>query len=177
MLPPATPQAIRRLLKRALTKEPRQRLAHIRDARLEIVDAQVETPGLPATGSTRTRIRLERAGWALVALLLLAGLAFSARRPAQGVDDTRVVRASIEAPRDTAFSLDGGGAGPVAVSPDGTQMVFKAADMLWLRPLDGLDARPLQGTEGTARNNRDAASLYRLYALTIAPRMASMMVI
>jgi len=39
-----------------------------------------------------------------------------------------------------------------AISPDGRKLVFVAADtevqqMLWLRPIDGLSAQPLRGTD------------------------------
>ena len=42
-----------------------------------------------------------------------------------------------------------------AVSPDGSHLAFVAADLtakeiLWIRPLDSLSARPLAGTEGAA---------------------------
>ena len=41
--------------------------------------------------------------------------------------------------------------GEPSISPDGRQVVFTAADargtLLWLRPLNSLDARPLGGTE------------------------------
>jgi Tol biopolymer transport system component len=56
---------------------------------------------------------------------------------------------TVEAPPNTTF------ASPVAataVSPDGRYVVFSAGrgsnPLLWLRPLDSLEARPLPGTEG-----------------------------
>jgi len=36
----------------------------------------------------------------------------------------------------------------VAVSPDGRQFVYNTSDGLYLRSLDGLTARLVQGTEG-----------------------------
>jgi serine/threonine protein kinase len=42
LLPPQTPPAIRRLLRRCLEKDPRRRLRDIGDARLEIADAMAE---------------------------------------------------------------------------------------------------------------------------------------
>src|SRR6185436_19953569 len=35
----------------------------------------------------------------------------------------------------------------VAISPDGTQVVYVANNRLYLRPMSGLEARPITGTE------------------------------
>jgi Tol biopolymer transport system component len=62
-----------------------------------------------------------------------------------------VVRSTLLPPEKTTFSFVGGGAGPVAVSPDGRQLAFVASESggkkgLWVRPLDSLLAKPLPGT-------------------------------
>src|SRR5262249_40179539 len=53
-LPPETPPAIRRLLRRCLEKDRRQRLSDIADARLEIDEAQspVETAEIPMASAS-----------------------------------------------------------------------------------------------------------------------------
>jgi Tol biopolymer transport system component len=67
-----------------------------------------------------------------------------------------VVRAFIPAPENSTFvslGLGPGGAGPVVISPDGTQLAFVAkanggTERLHVRAVDSLIARPLVNTEG-----------------------------
>src|SRR6185436_18256837 len=47
-LPPGTPAAVQRLLRRCLEKDPRRRLRDVGDARLEIADARAEIADVPA---------------------------------------------------------------------------------------------------------------------------------
>ena len=61
-LPAGTPPAVRRLLTRCLTKDPRERLHHIADARLELQDALAGR--LPTPWPQRLRDRRSRCrGW------------------------------------------------------------------------------------------------------------------
>jgi hypothetical protein len=73
-LPEDTPESIRRLLRRCLEKSRQRRVADIRDARLEIEDAAVETPQRNLLTSDR-RLRMERITWgtALALVALAAG--------------------------------------------------------------------------------------------------------
>jgi Tol biopolymer transport system component len=66
-----------------------------------------------------------------------------------------VVRALVSPPKGGAFYLESSGAGPVAVSPDGTRLAFTARDtagtpVLWIRDLEDPEPRALPGTEGAA---------------------------
>lgn len=91
--------------------------------------------------------------WALACLTVL-GLALVGARwyfqpPAISPLRARWV---ITPPDQFIFHASGDAGGPVAVSPDGQQLAFAALDangrqQLWVRPLDGLQARPLPGTE------------------------------
>ncbi len=161
-LPANTPPALRRLLIRCLRKDPRQRLPDIGAARLELQElksgalAEDVTAHQPAAAAERPSRRAERLAWA-AATLVIAGvagaLAFAHFRE---VESPRpAARFTVEAPAgwdfDVTFSW------PVP-SPDGKQVVFAArpsggeggptATMLWIRPLESLNARPLAGTEG-----------------------------
>ena len=55
-LPAATPMTIRRLLRRCLTKDPRERLHDIADARLDIRDAPAEHGNAIAPSPVRRRV-------------------------------------------------------------------------------------------------------------------------
>ncbi|HSC29129.1 MAG TPA: protein kinase [Vicinamibacterales bacterium] len=160
-LPPGTPSAVRRLLRRCLTKEQERRLHDIADARLELDEAldELERGPSPASASLpSSRIsRRELAAWALVAVLAL------------GVTWALMVRRG-ETPHRTdpvQFSLDAQGLvyglseetdlvrdsyGVVAVSPDGSRIAFIAADAdaarVWVHRFDAVDSTPLPGTEG-----------------------------
>lgn len=143
-LPPTTPEGIRRLLRRCLQKDPRRRLQHIGDARIEIDEAQVDpkTDGHAAPIAARGRQRLP---WMLGVLVAFgAGVMLGSlvvRRAAPGAE----ARLDITTPPTTdPLSL--------AISPDGQAIVFVATDgrqaQLWLRRIDSTSAQPLPGTHG-----------------------------
>jgi Tol biopolymer transport system component len=151
LLPPATPPGIRRVLRRCLAKEPRERLHDIADARLEIRDA--------VTGEEPAAIRPQRIGnrivWPLAAALAGAALAlavFIAGRPTIAPAVLPVYRSTIVPPSTAGFTNFGG---RLALSPDGRILAFVAdaplgRNMLWVRRLDVGDERALAGTEGAA---------------------------
>ena len=139
-LPPATPQRIRDLLRRCLTKDAKRRLHDIADARIEIDDALAQ-PAASDVAPTLSRTR-ERFTWA-AAVTVLAAAATAAlvwNRPTPEPPETRL---EITTPPTTdPVSL--------AISPDGRRVVFVATSdgkpHLWIRSLDSVSARPLAGT-------------------------------
>jgi eukaryotic-like serine/threonine-protein kinase len=150
-LPAATPGAIRRLLQRCLTKDPKQRLRDIGEARIVLGEPYAEVVNgntavaVPAPAQPAWKRLLP---WTLV-VLLAAGLAviYVSRAPkAQSL-----LRSSINLP--TGFSLDRNNSS-LALSPDGQRLVFAAAgddgkgQQLWLRSLDSLTIQLLAGTSG-----------------------------
>ena len=150
-LPAATPGSVRRLLRRCLAKDLRNRLHDIADARLELADAnsgsEAAAPPL-ALGARGSHRWLTIAALAAAGVAILAAGALTLRTPPA---DTRVFRSSISLPA----TLAGTPASRMAISPDGTRLVFGAPDatgrvLLWVRPLDGLAAQPLTGTEGAS---------------------------
>jgi Tol biopolymer transport system component len=158
-LPPDCPPAVMRLLRRCLRKRPRERLQDIGDARLEIQEPRTGTAleaGGPSADVEEVR-RSERRGrsrerwiWA-VALVVAAGLAsfVGYRHLTEAPEPRPVAHFVLDTPEDLAF-WDWS---PVAVSPDGRQVVFLGTSpggdrQLWLRPLDSTEARPLPGTLG-----------------------------
>jgi serine/threonine-protein kinase len=150
-LPAGTPAGIRRLIRRCLRKDPRDRLQDAGDARLELTEAAMEEPPAPLPPPRRP------AAAALVGILALV-LGFAAAvwllpragRAARG----DVVRLSLDLPSD--FGLASDYAAPFAIAPDGSRLVLvsrrnagrQASAQLFERPLAGLALSPIPGTNG-----------------------------
>jgi eukaryotic-like serine/threonine-protein kinase len=82
----------------------------------------------------------------IFSLLTLAVFHFSEPPP-----ESRTYRSTLLPPEKTRFSTNLGG--NIALSPDGNSLAFVATDsagksLLWVRPLNALEARALSGTEG-----------------------------
>ena len=143
-LPAKTPAAIQRLLRRALKKDPRQRLGDIRDARMEIEDAATE-PEIPSAVVSARASRLAWIASLAATVVLIAAMAVPTLRYLRETPPLEM-RVEINTPAT---------ADPVsfAISPDGRQIVFVAstddgASRLWLRSLASTNAQPLAGTDG-----------------------------
>ena len=156
-VPADTPASVRRLLRRCLVKDPRQRLSSIRDARLELDEQEPASAvgGLaPATGAS------QRAGPSSVVVRLLPFLAVAALTAlATGFaawlafgeraapPDSAVSRLSITAPAGRPLFPDTSG---VALSPDGRKIAFLVGTVvgvqneLWVRSLDSTTAQRIE---------------------------------
>ena len=142
-LPAETPPIVRWLLRQCLHKERSRRLRDIGDARLVIEGVLVEPEDASSQGRPPLRERLR---WAVLVVSVAVGAAAVAvlwtGRWAEAVGDE--VRLEITAPPTTEPAS-------LAISPDGKTVVFvgisDGQSRLWLRSLDSVTARPLQGTE------------------------------
>lgn len=162
-IPPSMPAAITKLIRRCLTKDLRQRLQAIGEARITIEEQQSGIsdgevgPGLTdRIGSPRSPLQ-RAAPWAIAgvasaALLVVVLLwKFAASRPQEFP-----AFFYISPPAGTAFRDFGFGAGPIAVSPDGTKLAFSATDEnglteLYVRPLASNATQAIAGTDDAAR--------------------------
>ena len=146
-LPANAPAPIRRLLRRALERDRKKRLADIADARLEIDEALAVPAGPPVAPALGPRRLLP---WAIAALLFLstAWLSFRLSRPAPPEVS---VRSSLLPHDKMRFSPAGINSGGMAISPDGRTLAFIAEQegrsMLWVRRLDSQSSRLLPATE------------------------------
>ncbi len=152
-LPAATPMRIRVLLQRCLQKDPKQRLRDIGDARIsldEVIagapDNAASPPGAAATKGSRWTWLVS--GIAVLFILATALLAFLYFRRSRNPAPVQAVRFEVPLPEKTSFT----GGGP-SVSPDGRKLAFIAAgadgrSRLWVRSLDTVEVKPLEGTEG-----------------------------
>lgn len=150
-LPPATPPTLARLIQRCLTKDPRQRLRDIGEARI-VLDALLsgrdEAPIAPAPGKTgRRTVMALLAGtsagvlgawlWWPAASIQPATQRFNlALPPGLRIED------ALDANRQT-----------LALSRDGQQLAFTTRDAarrkrIYLRRMDHAEAAPVPGTDG-----------------------------
>ncbi|HVR29677.1 MAG TPA: protein kinase [Thermoanaerobaculia bacterium] len=151
-LPPGTPSAIRRLLRRCLERQPRERLRDIGDARLVLEDVRAgradEVLPSPAADGRRPRGLWPLAANLAVGILgTLAVVALVGRGEAR---PTVPLRAAITLPEPLELAY---GDRALALSPDGSRLVLALAggeqpERLYLRALDEIEPRPLPGTEG-----------------------------
>jgi eukaryotic-like serine/threonine-protein kinase len=161
-LQPLTPPALERLVRKCLAKRPDDRWDGAHDVADElrwIAQTQPAEPAPARRASYRTWAVAVAAG--LAGLLLGGGGAMQrVRVPAPGVPSMRL---SLDvSPADELYSggvlsrrfiyTTGGTRTSLAWTPDGTALVFvgRRADgqQLYLRRLDGSEARPLANTEG-----------------------------
>ena len=147
----AAPEALDRVVRKCLAKDPDARWQTAQDLGDELRwirdRASRETAG---TSSNRTRI-----GWPVlaVAVTALAGLAaiVGSRRAPVG-EPPAAVRFEVPPPPDVTFAES---SAFLAVSPDGRSLAFTATRdgqrRLWVRALDATSARALEGTEGAGQ--------------------------
>jgi len=145
-LPPQTPGSIRTLLRRCLQKDPHKRLADAGSARLELEEApSAETAPGPAVRGP--------GWWALGGVLagaLAAGLMVWSLMPRSPSAVAARKRLAVTVP--AVNSIAPSFVSPVAISPDGTRLVFVGRSgpttQLFLRVMDQPEIKPLAGTEG-----------------------------
>jgi len=153
---PLAPPALNFVVKKCLAKDPDERFQNAHDMKLQLkwIAEGGSQAGVPAsvTGQTKNR---ERILWGALALLFggclwLASIHFGATKSGR-----QVIHAFIPPPEKSIFAFVGDHTGPVAISPDGTRLVFAALgpdgkQMLWLRPLEAASSQQLPGTVDAA---------------------------
>jgi serine/threonine-protein kinase len=140
-LPPATPRDVRHLIRRCLEKDPRRRLKHIGDARLELeealshssADSSLSDAHPSWLGAATTR-NLGRA--AALAAAAAAGTVVGALWLAPRPSPSPVVRTII--PADALVSVTDRS---FAFMPDGRSLAYISGDarQVFVRPLDALE--------------------------------------
>jgi serine/threonine-protein kinase len=169
-LPADTPEAIRQLVRRALGKDPRNRLRDIADARLKLIEGYGDVPawhagfGTPQSAAARhasdADVRMRRG----IGILLALGIGISAL--AIGLTLYRTVDRQLPAapkvvsrlelvPKDSAPLLIGAtsgmvGVGNIAISSDGppTRIAYSTSGGVAVRSLDQLDTRVIEAGRG-----------------------------
>ncbi len=155
-LPPSTPQAVRRLLRRCLVKDRDQRLHDIADARLELVEAMAMPAAEPAFALPPAPRRLQRSWIAIAATALLAtggaGTLLVERSLHEEQTPAPAARFLLNPPPNPAsgqsvFS-------ELAITADGNTVVYVVqtprGPSLLVRRIDRLDGTAIPGVEPNA---------------------------
>ena len=151
-LPEECPRAIRALLKHCLQKDAHNRLHHAADLRIGLSGDALESDA--PLGVVSAPARRSVVPWVFTIVVaaaagVLGGLSF---------------RAAPEALAVTQFSIDTGadvvqanaGYRSVTISPDGRTIVYSTQSggqigPLFIRDLDGIEAKPIDGTDGATQ--------------------------
>ena len=152
---PMAPDWIDRLARRCLAKDPDDRWQSMRDLVLEL-----RTPPAETVKAERSRLP-----WAIAAACLLIAIAAGTvwlRNPSQTLQP---VKLEVAPPTGSRFG-DIGNAGGSAIAPDGRTLAFIASNakgeaLLYVRPLDSLEARALPKTEGAGIRRRGGTEANR----------------
>jgi serine/threonine protein kinase len=139
-VPGATPPAARRLLRRCLERDPRERLHDFADVRIELTQARHEMEHPEIATTPRPRAFPLLVPWAIAVLATVAAVALIVRSPPS---PPRVSRLLLRLqPRPLPM-------GGVALSPDGAKLAYVANGHINVRPLDRDDVRVLAEAGGS----------------------------
>ena len=140
-----------RVVKTCLAKDPEDRFQTAHDAKLQLewIAEGGSQAGLPAPVVARRKNR-EKLAWAVAAVGILAAAVATLGYVRRAPTPPLTARFDIAPPEDLT-SID-----TPRVSPDGRLIAFNATDSagktrIWMRPLNALSARALEGTDGTTR--------------------------
>jgi serine/threonine protein kinase len=158
-LPEKIPPRVRELLRRCLTKDPRQRLRDIGEARIPLEDVLAH-PELQATEAVGGRVpllppRASRTPWIVAAGVGVAAVVLAILQMRVALREAPLWRVEISPPKDGAFFLFTTNPGPVAISPDGTTLAYVGIEKdnvprLYVRRLNTAEAHVVPGTDNAA---------------------------
>jgi hypothetical protein len=148
-LPTTVPSGIRRLLRRALEKDPKRRLDSAAGARIEIDEAVQAPPASDVAAAAQSARRGRTLPWtiaaaAIVAAIVAVSVLMTRGTPAPSALQRLELVSSGEAARSELAVM--------RLSPDGRQLAFvdngRDRDRrIWIRALDTRDAEPIRGSD------------------------------
>jgi len=150
-LTPVTPPALDRLVRTCLAKDPDERMQSARDVAREL--GWMREAGSEASAGRRPRVSRVLAILAALVLALLAGLWAGRRSGPKGASArAKPIHLTIAAAPGVSFVHSGGNPG-VAISPDGSQLVYvgrSAGERLYRQDLDQGTVVAIPDTEGAS---------------------------
>ncbi len=148
-----TPPAFEHVVTTCLQKNPDDRYLAAHDIKLELQwiaadRSVVVAPQKETLQGTAPRQRVVWAAAVIIAIALGVAAGIFINRPVQ----PQAIRTVIDAPPKAALNLVGDSAGPPVLSPDGASLALAATgadgkSMLWVRPMNLVEAHLLPGTE------------------------------
>jgi serine/threonine protein kinase len=139
------PGRVRRIVERCLEKNPRQRWQAIGDVRLEIEALLADPGGMSDASQTAPGPLWKRAIPVLAAAILAAAIGGIIAWNFKPSAPPSVSRFSVALGEGQTFTNSGRPV--IAISPDGTQMVYVANRRLYLRPMGQMEAKAIPGSE------------------------------
>jgi serine/threonine-protein kinase len=144
-LPQNSPAGLRNLLRLCLEKNVKNRRSDATDLRLDIEQVLQESVNpAPKPIEFVKQPFWKRAFPAVITGILIAAISGSLVWRMRPVSSGPVIRLSYLLPKDQAFTRPGRHI--LALSPDGTNMVFVANGQLYLKPMSEMEAKPIPGT-------------------------------
>ncbi len=142
---------LREVIERCLEKEPKDRYGVISDARLDIQKVLADPGGLlaqPALAAGSRRGLRTLLPWIAGAAVLTAILVGAAVWKLKPPEPRRIARFAYELPEGQQFNIPPTLSNiQLAVSPDGSQIVYGTNEGLYLRSINQLEARFIAGTD------------------------------
>jgi len=148
-LPPTVPARVSQALRVCLRKDPKQRVGDIRDVRLALEGAfETTVPGTAAPApAIQPRPLWRRTLPVVAAAVVVSAMVGAAAWTLKPTPPLTVARFAFTLGDGQQFTSGGGLR--LAVSPDGTLLVYVANNQLYLRSMSDLEARPIPGTQQT----------------------------
>jgi Tol biopolymer transport system component len=156
-LRPMCPPALDRVVRISLAKDPDDRWQSAHDVAAElkwIAEGSQAGVAAPAAVIARRRGR-ERLVWLAFGVASLLAIGFAVAFLQRGRGASPLIRFEIAPSGNAPYATGPGTDLSPAVSPDGRLLAFvgedsRRRDFVWVRPLEGIVARPLPGTEDAA---------------------------
>jgi eukaryotic-like serine/threonine-protein kinase len=146
-LPPTVPARVSQALRLCLRKDPKQRVGDIRDVRLAMEGAfETKVPGTAtAPPAIQPRPLWRRALPVVAAAVVASTMVGAAAWTLKPMPPLAISRFTFALPEGQQLGVVNSQS--LALSPDGTRLVYVANSQLYLRSMSDLEARPIAGAQ------------------------------
>jgi eukaryotic-like serine/threonine-protein kinase len=151
-LQPMAPPALERVVKTCLEKDPDERWQNAGDLKRELgwIASAGSQAGIPVPVASKRKTH-DRAIWIAAGALIALAAAYIVWQSGIWQHSASAVHLSVTLPPDKSLAVDS--TSPLAISPDGSTIIFSARGdnrktQLYLRKLGTFESTPISGTEG-----------------------------